>query len=225
MQNSASQYPLVECLSLGECWLAVSRLILAEGRPARWEGAPMREIANLTLAAASPDPEDALITRLGDPAWLAWMHANFFVQSEVPELERAPSYGVRLFNYAYQGRDQIQWVIERLRANPECRNAAITTFMPLTDTGYIPCISLLDFWIPAGAVELVVYAHALDFGKKAYGNLVELALLQRMVAGALGRPPGGLVIHVKTAHIYETEWEEMRAITGLFPSAAHTHKK
>ena len=37
---------------------------------------------------------------------------------------------------------------------------------------------MLDFWAPDGALELVVYAHSLDFGKKAYGNLVELARLQ-----------------------------------------------
>ena len=50
---------------------------------------------------------------------------------------------------------------------------------------------MLDFWAPDGALELVVYAHSLDFGKKAYGNLVELARLQEQVAGELGLPVGG----------------------------------
>jgi hypothetical protein len=52
-------------------------------------------------------------------------------------------------------------------------SATITTFQPQTDTTYIPCVSLLDFWLPGGAVELVVYAHSIDFGAKGYGNLVE----------------------------------------------------
>jgi hypothetical protein len=39
----------------------------------------------------------------------------------------------------------------------------------------VPCVPLLDFWRPDDALELVVYAHSLDLGKKAYGNLVELA--------------------------------------------------
>ena len=85
---------------------------------------------------------------------------------------------------ARRGRDQIAWVVDRLRTDPECRDAAITTFQPLTDTTYIPCISLLDFWLRNGRVELVVYAHSLDFGKKAYGNLVELAHLQEHVAAS-----------------------------------------
>jgi thymidylate synthase len=64
---------------------------------------------------------------------------------------------------------------------------------------------MLDFWLPDGAVELVVYAHSIDFGAKGYGNLVELAALQHHVAGALSVPVGRLVMIVKSAHVYETE--------------------
>ena len=54
-------------------------------------------------------------------------------------------------------------------------------------------VSMLDFWLPGGgALELVVYAHSLDFGKKAYGNLVELARLQEHIAGELDVEPGRL---------------------------------
>jgi thymidylate synthase len=107
-------------------------------------------------------------------------------------------------------------VIERLRGDPECRSATITTFQPLTDTTYVPCVSMLDFWLPAGRLELVVYAHSLDFGKKAYGNLVELARLQKYVARELAVEPGRLVVHAKSAHIYEPEWEQMaRIVDGV----------
>ncbi len=95
--------------------------------------------------------------------------------------------------------------MDRLRRDPATRSAAITTFQPHTDTSYIPCVSLLDFWLPGGAVELVVYAHSIDFGAKGYGNLVELAALQHHVAGQLGRPAGRLLMVVKSAHVYETE--------------------
>ncbi len=64
---------------------------------------------------------------------------------------------------------------------------------------------MLDFWAPAGSVELVVYAHSLDFGKKAYGNLVELARLQQLVAVELGLPIGQLTVLCKSAHVYEPE--------------------
>jgi len=54
-------------------------------------GAPTRELAVLTLTVARPDPEDAVIAGLGDPEGLRWMHENFFVQKEVPELGGAAS--------------------------------------------------------------------------------------------------------------------------------------
>ena len=205
---------LVEAPTLGDAWLEVSRRIVERGAAAVWGEAPTRELALLTLAVERPDPDDPLIAELGDPEWLRWMHENFFVQKEVPELGGAASYAQRLFDYDGAGRDQLAWVVERLRADPECRDAAITTFQPATDTTYIPCISLLDFWLRDGAVELVVYAHSLDFGKKAYGNLVELAALQAHVAGALGVPVGRLVLHVKTAHVYEPELELMAELSS-----------
>lgn len=205
---------IVEAQTLGEAWLEVARRILERGADAEWDGAPTREIALLTLAVERPDPADPIVAELGDPEWLAWMHENFFVQKEVPELGGAASYATRLFDYDGAGRDQLAWVVERLRANPEARDAAITTFQPATDTTYIPCISLLDFWLRDGAVELVVYAHSLDFGKKAYGNLIELAALQAHVASELGAAVGRLVVHVKTAHVYEPELELMTSLSS-----------
>ena len=209
---------IVAAQSLGEGWLAVSRRILEDGDEAVYDGQTTREVALLTLVVEETDPDDPIVAELGDPEWLRWMHDNFFVEGDVPELGGAASYAVRLFNYAGSGRDQLRWVAERLRADPESRSAAITTFQPLSDTTYIPCVSMLDFWLRDGAVELVVYAHSLDFGKKAYGNLVELAALQRWVANELDVPTGRLVVHAKSAHVYEPEWELMTRLVGATPA-------
>ena len=206
---------VVESPTLGEGWLRTSRAILERGALERYDDQPTRELALLTLVVEQPSSDDPLIAELGDAEWLAWMHENFFIQKDVPELGNAKSYAVRLFNYAGTGRDQIAWVVERLRADPACRSASVTTFQPLTDTTYIPCVSLLDFWIPNDALELVVYAHSLDFGKKAYGNLVELARLQEHVAGELGCSVGRLIVHAKSAHVYEPEWTLMARLAGV----------
>ncbi len=203
---------VVEADTLGEAWLRVSSGILEDGEPATWGPLATVELARLTVLVARPDPADPLIAELGDPEWLAWMAANFGDHADVAELGGARSYAARL--YDYDGRDQVAWVVDRLRADPAARDATITTFMPTTDTTYVPCVSMLDFWIPAGALELLVYAHSLDFGKKAYGNLVELARLQQRVAGELGVPSGRLVLHVKSAHVYESERDLMRQLVA-----------
>jgi thymidylate synthase len=211
---------VVESRTIGEAWLDVSRAILAEGAAATWGPLPTFELQRLTLVVDQPDPADPLIGELGDPEWLAWMEANFNDSADVAEFGGAKSYAVRLFDY--EGRDQIAWVVERLRADPSARDAAVTTFMPLTDRSYVPCVSLLDFWLPDGAVELLVYAHSLDFGTKAYGNLVELARLQHRVAGEVSAPIGRLVVHVKSAHVYESERALMERLTTQRPQNVST---
>jgi len=100
--------------------------------------------------------------------------------------------------------------VETLRRDPRASYATITTFEPLTDVSYIPCVSLLDFWLRSGRLELVVYAHSIDFGKKGFGNLVQLAELQRHVAEQLDAPVGPLVMIIKSATIYLTEVASMR---------------
>jgi thymidylate synthase len=194
--------------------LSVAARILAEGEPASYDGLPMVELSHVVLAIAAPDPDDSIIAAHGDPERLCWMRANFTEYARVAALGHADSYATRLYDYEHTGRDQIAWVVERLRHDPSSRSATITTFQPLTDTSYIPCISVLDFWIPDGALELVVYAHSIDFGTKGYGNLVELAVVQRHVASALDRPVGRLALTVKSAHIYHTERDAMAALVA-----------
>jgi len=203
---------LVEVSSVGRAWLEVSRRILADGGVATYDGLTTKELSHVTVVVAEPDPNDPIVEQLGDPAWSAWMRRNFVADVLVPELGSARSYGARLRDHDGSGRDQVRWVIERLRSDREARSATITTFEPASDTSYVPCVSLLDFWLPDGQLELVVYAHSLDFGKKAYGNLVELARLQWEVADGVGAPRGDLRVHAKSAHVYEDEWALMERL-------------
>jgi thymidylate synthase len=202
----------IEAMTLGEAWMAIAAAILEGGVLGSWEGLPIVEVFRATLDVHSPRVDDPIIALRGDPERLAWMHANFTDRSRVAELADADSYATRLYDYAHAGRDQIRWVIDRLAANPWARDATVTTFQPLTDTSYIPCVSLLDFWLVNGKLQLAVYAHSIDFGTKGYANLVELAALQTRVAGDLGVGVGTLTMTVKSAHIYQTELALMRSI-------------
>jgi thymidylate synthase len=202
----------IETTTLGDAWMAIAAAILTDGVAGSWEGLPIIEVFRATLDVHSPKVDDPIISQHGDPERLAWMHANFTDHSRVAELGDSDSYATRLYDYAHAGHDQIRWVTDRLAANPSARDATVTTFQPLTDTSYIPCISLLDFWLIKAELQLAVYAHAVDFGTKGYANLVELTALQVRVAGDLGVRVGTLTMTVKSAHIYETELDLMRRI-------------
>jgi thymidylate synthase len=198
--------------TIGRAWLTVAGDILDRGRVGTYDGLPIRELAMVTLEVSAPDPDDEVIAANADPQRLAWMRANFTDHARVAALGDADSYATRLYDYARSGRDQIAWVIDRLQADPLSRSASITTFQPLTDTSYIPCVSLLDFWRPDGALDLVVYAHSIDVGAKGYANLVQLAELQHTVARALSAPVGRLTMIVKSAHVYDTELDYMTGV-------------
>ncbi|MDT5171808.1 MAG: thymidylate synthase [Mycobacterium sp.] len=200
----------IEADTIGIAWLAVARRIVEEGVESAYDAAPILELERITLSVARPVSIDPIVTELGDVERLAWMHANFTDHALVSELGHARSYASRLYDYAAAGRDQVQWVIDRLRADPTSRSATITTFEPLLDTTYIPCVSLLDFWIRGGQLESIVYAHSIDFGAKGYGNLVELAYVMERVAEGLNLPVGRLDFVVKSAHIYEPDVSMMR---------------
>jgi thymidylate synthase len=143
---------------------------------------------------------------------MAWMHDNFSDHAVVEALGNADSYATRLRDYAHSGRDQIRWVSQRLLDDPTTRSATITTFQPLSDTTYIPCVSLLDFFLVDGRLELAVYAHSIDFGAKGFANLVELASLQEEVTRTLQAPLGPLTMIIKSAHIYDSDVEYMRGV-------------
>jgi len=196
--------------TIGAAWIAVARLILDAGTPSDWEGLPLIEVELVTLDVAHPDPDDALIAEHAPADWLAWMRANFTDHSRVAALGNARSYASRIFDYGAAARNQLDWVVEKLTRDPVTSNVTITTLEPLSDTTYIPCVSLLDFWLRHGELELVVYCHSIDFGKKGFANLVQLAELQRLVATRLDRPTGRLTMIIKSAHIYDTEHDQMR---------------
>ena len=202
----------MDATTIGEAWLGVARRILADGVASSYDGRATLELLLVSLTVASPDPADELIERWAPAERLAWMRANFASRERVVELGDADSYATRLFDYAGNGLDQVRGVIERLRADPASRRAAITTFQPPTDTAYVPCVSLLDFFNEPRGLGLVAYCHSIDFGTKGFANLVELAHLQRRVADGVGSPVGALTMVVKSAHVYDDDLEATRAV-------------
>jgi thymidylate synthase len=200
----------IEAGTIGAAWLTVAQRILEEGAESVYDSARVLELERVTLSVARPVSVDPIVTELGDAERLAWMHANFTEHVLVAELGDARSYASRLYDYGATGRDQVQWVIDRLRIDPGSRSATITTFEPLSDSTYIPCVSLLDFWIRDRQLQAIVYAHSIDFGAKGYGNLVELAYLMERVAAGVNLEVGRLDLIVKSAHIYEPDIALMR---------------
>lgn len=74
------------------------------------------------------------------------------------------------------------------------------------------CVSVLDFQKTGGKLDMTAYCRALDFGCKAYVNLVMLHLIQKEIAEKAGIPCGKLILIVKSAHFYLRDREKVLAI-------------
>ena len=202
--------------SLGALWVRVLQELEDNGVTTAYtdnvgELADVKELLNLTAEVQNVTLPDAIIEKHKVQDEYDWMVRNFTVQGEVPELHHENSYASRLYSYMGQ-KNQVGWLVDRLRKNPTTRSATLSMFEPLTDEGYIPCVSLLDFQETDGQLNMTAYCRALDFGCKAYVNLVMLHLIQQDIAEKVGIPCGKLILLVKSAHFYMRDREKVLAI-------------
>lgn len=202
--------------SLGALWVRILQELEDNGVTTVYtdnvgELADVKELLNLTAEVQNAVLPDATIEKHKVQEEYDWMVRNFTVQGEVPELHHENSYASRLYSYMGQ-KNQVEWLVDRLRKNPSTHSATISMFEPLTDEGYIPCVSLLDFQETDGQLNMTAYCRALDFGCKAYVNLVMLHLIQQDIAGKVGVSCGKLMLLVKSAHFYMRDREKVLAI-------------
>lgn len=197
--------------TIGEAWLESCRYILENGNSIRDNNKELKEAINLLITVKNPKQEDLILEKYGNKKIISWMLSNFLEQKRVPELKNALSYGTRLFNY--NGKNQIEWVIEKLKKKPETKAATISMIMP-DDEDYIPCVSAIDFKIRNGKLILSAMCRAIDFGEKVYANLLALKEIQEKVSKAINVPIGELVMYNVSAHIYSENFNKINKILG-----------
>lgn len=121
------------------------------------------------------------------------------------------------FEYTYGQRlrkwndavDQIDYVIKKLRANPQSRRATAVTWIPSVDTKVeeVPCMIVDDFKIREGKLHLTVLFRSHDFAGAYPANLYGLSELLAYTAKSVGVPPGRITTVSVSAHIYEHDWD------------------
>jgi thymidylate synthase len=119
------------------------------------------------------------------------------------------TYGNRLRKH-FQGIDQINVAINRLKNCNESRRAISVTWDPPTDTREeeVPCMILVDFKIREGKLHTTGLWRSHDIYGAWFPNAVGLTRLAQYVAGEVGVEVGTLTIHSISAHIYQVNFEE-----------------
>lgn len=197
--------------NIGNAWIAILKKIFEDGIIVETLEEKYIEFKGISVDIAVNNDDDPIIEKYGDSSIISWMKSNFEDFQTVKELGHARSYASRLYSYN-ETKNQISWIIEKIQKKPMTRSATITTFEPLTDEHYIPCISLLDFDKNGDELDMYVYARALDFGGKAYANLICLKKILSDVARELECNSGSIHLICKSVHIYDCSCKKMKQI-------------
>ena len=188
--------------------------ILNNGKVTLYNGDKERkiqEIVGTSFTILNIMDKDPIIEKYMVKEEYEWMENNFTKLGKVKELHNANSYASRLYNYMNQ-KNQIEWVINKLKNTRYTCSATITTFEPLTDEKYIPCVSMIDFYVENEKLNMYIYCRSLDFGSKAYVNLAMLYKILKQVANAINIEIGSMNLTVKSAHVYQKDMDKVNNI-------------
>ena len=161
--------------------------------------------ASLTFVVAEPMAEP-MISRLfiGDPRSLEQYRQEILDGILDFEVERGN------WEYTYHGRmeNQIPWVIEELRRNPDSRRAVIAIRNESDLTSDSPaCLQLLQYFIRGNALHCKAVFRSNDAAKAAFMNAFALIMLQARIAEALNIPVGTYTHRANSFHVYERDYD------------------
>lgn len=141
------------------------------------------------------------------------------------DLELGPVYGAQWREFGleahhdgvqrietHSGFDQLKWVVERIKTNPECRRLIISAWNPhdVPKMGLPPCHVLMQFRVIGTKLHLQMYQRSADVFLGVPFNIASYALLLLMVAKVTGYEPGDFVHTFGDVHIYANHVEQIK---------------
>lgn len=113
--------------------------------------------------------------------------------------------------YGLRTKDQYHVIIERLKNDPDTRQAVVTIWNPTFDLQEnkrdYPCTVLHQFRIRDNKLNMSVYMRSNDVWLGAAYDFFQFTRVQLAIASVLGIEPGTYNHHVGSLHIYEQHYE------------------
>lgn len=108
--------------------------------------------------------------------------------------------------------DQLDWVVSKLQADPETRQAAVTLWDPIKDNFHTskdyPCNNMLYFSQREGKLNLTVVIRSNDLVWGVPYNMIQFVHLQALIAGTLDYEIGEFTVMCNNLHVYESLYPE-----------------
>src|SRR5919206_774525 len=152
------------------------------------------------------DTNVAYLRENGVSIWDEWADARG---------DLGPVYGRQWRSWAGpDGRtiDQIAWVLDEIRRNPDSRRLIVTAWNPvdLDRMALAPCHCLFQFYVAEGRLSCQLYQRSADVFLGVPFNIASYALLTHMVAQVVGLEVGDFVHTLGDAHLYLNHLDQAR---------------
>ena len=117
--------------------------------------------------------------------------------------------------------DQIAWVIEEIKRNPDSRRLIVSAWnvAELPRMALLPCHTLFQFYVVDGKLSCQLYQRSGDIFLGVPFNIASYALLTHMVAQVCGLEVGEFVHTLGDAHLYANHYEQAREQLARAPRA------
>lgn len=108
-------------------------------------------------------------------------------------------------------RDQLGWVIEEIKRNPDSRRLIVSSWNPtlIDKMALPPCHTLFQFYVIDNKLSCQLYQRSADAFLGVPFNIASYALLTMMVAQVCNLELGDFVHTVGDAHIYSNHLEQV----------------
>jgi thymidylate synthase len=127
------------------------------------------------------------------------------------------------FNYV-EGTDQIRWLINEIRTNPDSRRLILSAWNPnqLSEMALPPCHALAQFRVVGRKLSCQLYQRSADMGLGVPFNIASYSLLTHMLAQICGLEVGEFVWTGGDCHIYSNHFEAVEKQLRLNPKKLPT---
>lgn len=126
--------------------------------------------------------------------------------------ELGPVYGAQWRNFGgvqegEKGADQIAWVIDEIKRNPDSRRLIVSAWNPnqLSSMALPPCHSLFHFSVTNGKLSCQLYQRSVDAPLGLPFNIASYSLLTHMIAKECGLGVREFIHTSGDLHIYENQ--------------------
>ncbi|MBF7684490.1 thymidylate synthase [Acinetobacter sp. B10A] len=154
--------------------------------------------------------------------WNEWATAEQTAKFNRPEGELGPVYGHQWRNFGaskntdgtYQnnGFDQISWLIQEIKNNPDSRRLIVSGWNPneATQVALPPCHTLFQFFVHDGKLSCQLYQRSADVFLGVPFNIASYALLTHMIAQVCDLAVGDFVWTGGDTHLYSNHFEQAK---------------